>query len=387
MSWAADPRKNDLYFDYNATTPVAKPVRKAVELAMERDWGNPGSAHGRGEGARVALEAARADVAGFLGADADEIVFTSGGTESNNAVLLGIVPSLVDRGRHVVTTAVEHPSVLNPAIRLMESGFDVTFVNPDCTGVVPAEALIRTMRKDTVLVSVMLANNETGAIQPVEEIARAARERGIPSHTDAAQAAGKIPLDVRELGVDYLTVAGHKLYAPKGIGCLYIRRGAPFAPIFWGGGQERGRRPGTEPVPLAVGLGAACRLAGDGLHEEAGRLERLREILFAGLSGLGVPLVRHSPSGVKGLPNTLSVGFPGLAGPDILAGSHPLMASTGAACHDRSVSVSHVLAAMGVEREAALGTVRLSMGRWTTEDEVREAVDALGRGVREALRR
>jgi len=380
MSLTADPRENDLYFDYNATTPVANPVRMAVALAMERDWGNPGSAHGMGERAREALHVARAEVAALLGARPEEIVFTSGGTESNNTVLLGIVPGLADRGRHVVTTAIEHPSVLNPAIRLMELGYDVTFVNPDRTGVVQADSVARAMRPGTVLVSVMLANNETGAIQPVGEIARIARERGATVHTDAAQAVGKIPVNVAELGVDYLAVAGHKLYAPKGIGCLYIRRGAPFAPIFWGGGQEMGRRPGTEPVPLAVGLGAACRLVRDGLDEEGKRLERLREIMFSGLSGLGVPVVRHGPVGGT-IPNTLSVGFPGLVGSEILSRSLPLMASTGAACHDRSVSISHVLSAMGVERDAALGTVRLSMGRWTTEEDVHKAVEAIGRGV------
>lgn len=370
-----------LYLDYNATTPVAPSVREAVKDCLAETWGNPSSRHPHGQKAREALDTARCRLAGLIGADPTEIVFTSGGTESNNTVLLGIVPGLFSVKAHVVTTQIEHPSVLNPAIRLMGLGCDVTFVGVDRQGIVSPDAVEAALRPETVLVSVMLANNETGAIQPVSEIARRARARGVLVHTDAAQAVGKIPVDVRDLGVDYLTVAGHKLYAPKGIGALFVRKEAPFAPFLQGAGQEAGRRPGTEPVPVAVGLGEAARLAMEDLAGEAARLVRLRERLFDGILSLGRPVVRHGTPETT-LSNTLCVSFPGLIGTKILEGAAPLMASTGAACHDRTVAVSHVLSAMGVGREIALGTIRLSLGRWTRDEDIERAVEALDRGIR-----
>ncbi len=370
-----------LYMDYNATTPVAPSVRDAVTICLDETWANPSSGHPLGRKAREVLEAARTSMASLLKADSGEIVFTSGGTESNNAVLLGIVPGLFPAKAHVVTTQIEHPSVLNPAIRLMELGYEVTFVGVDRQGVVSPDAVDAALRPETVLVSVMLANNETGAVQPVGEIARRARARGVLVHTDAAQAIGKMSVDVRELDVDYLTVAGHKLYAPKGIGALFMRKGAPIAPFLYGSGQEAGRRPGTEPVPMAVGLGEAARLAGEDLAGEAARLVRLRERLFDGILSLRRPVVRHGTPKTT-LSNTLCVSFPGLIGAKILEEASPLMASTGAACHDRTVAVSHVLSAMGVDQEVALGTIRLSLGRWTRDADVERAVDALDRAIR-----
>jgi cysteine desulfurase len=377
-----DLGKNRLYLDYNATTPVATPVMDAIRRAMQYLWGNPSSTHGLGMAAKEALEAARVQAASLINARPGEIIFTSGGTESNNTVILGAAKAVSPGKRHLVTTGIEHPAVLNPAIHLMEEGWDVSFARVDGQGVVDPAEIKRVLRPDTAMVSVMFANNETGAIQPLEEIVRMAHEYDVPVHTDAAQAIGKISVDVQALGVDYLTIAGHKLYAPKGIGALFVRDGAPFGQILFGAGQETGRRPGTEPVPLAIGLGAACDFVQDGLEDEARRQSALRDRLFEGLSSQGYPLVRHGPVD-KTLPNTLSVAFAGMSGARILQVSQGLMASTGAACHESSVAVSHVLSAMGVERDVAMGTIRLSIGRFTTGDDIDNAVVV----INEALKR
>ncbi|MGQ9744511.1 MAG: cysteine desulfurase family protein [Dissulfurimicrobium sp.] len=375
-------KKNRLYFDYNATTPVATPVMDAIRHAMQYLWGNPSSMHCLGMAAKDALETARAQIASLINAMPGEIIFTSGGTESNNTVILGAAKAVSPGKRHLVTTSIEHPAVLNPAIHLMEEGWDVSFVRVDGQGVVDPAEIKRVLRPTTAMVSVMLANNETGAIQPLEEIVRMAHEYGVLVHTDAAQAIGKISVDVRALGVDYLTIAGHKLYAPKGIGALFVKSGAPFGQILFGAGQETGRRPGTEPVSLAIGLGVACAFVQDGLENEARRELALRDRLFDGLSALGYPLVRHGPAD-KTLPNTLSVAFVGMNGARILQVAEGLMASTGAACHESSVAVSHVLSAMGVQRDVAMGTIRFSVGRFTTEDDIDNAVVV----VNEALKR
>ncbi len=371
-----------IYMDYNGTTPVAPEVREKIARVLEHAWGNPSSSHSAGKAARTVLDKARAEVASVINASPDEVVFTSGGTESNNLVLLGIAPSIQGK-RHLVTSRIEHPSVMNPAIHLMEKGWDVSFVGVDSMGVVDVDELERAVRSDTALVSVMLANNETGVIQPLEEICRIAHRQGVPVHADAAQAIGKMPVDVKALGVDYLTVAGHKLYAPKGIGALFVKEGAPFGNLMFGAGQERGMRPGTEPVPLSAGLGAACSLVSQDLDEQISRLERLREMLFERLLlASGGSLVRHGDAD-NVLCNTLFVSFPGIIGNELLERCPGLMASTGAACHDRKVAVSHVLSAMNVEREIALGTVRFTIGRYTTEEELRRVSDM----VKDALQR
>lgn len=374
-------KKARLYLDYNATTPVATPVMDAIRHAMQHFWGNPSSTHSLGKAAKEALETARAQVASLINARPGEIVFTSGGTESNNNVILGVARAISSKKRHLVTTQIEHVAVLNPAIHLMEEGWDVSFVRVDSRGVVDPEEIKRALRPDTAIVSVMLANNEIGALQPLEEIVHIAHEYDIPVHTDAAQAIGKISVDVRALGVDYLTIAGHKLYAPKGIGALFVRDGAPFGRLLFGAGQESGRRPGTEPVPLAVGLGTACVFVQNDLESEAKRESLLRDRLFDGLLSLGHQLIRHGPLD-KTLPNTLSVAFVRLSGVQILQASQGLMASTGAACHESSVAVSHVLAAMGVEREIAMGTIRLSIGRFTTEDDIDSAILVIDKALK-----
>ncbi|TSA10472.1 MAG: cysteine desulfurase [Deltaproteobacteria bacterium] len=375
-----------IYLDYNATTPVDREVAAAMIPFIEEKWGNPGSSHQIGREARAAVEMARGQVAGLLKCSPQEVVFTSGGTESNNAVLKGVAWALRKKGRHVITSRIEHPSILQPAIFLMENGWEVTFLPVDSYGMVDPDDVRRALRKDTVLVSIMHANNETGTIQPVAEIGAMTRERGVYFHSDAAQSVGKVETYVEDMGVDFLTVAGHKVYAPKGIGALYIREGAALEPLLHGAGQEGGRRAGTENVILAAALGAACEIAGRCLHDDADRQMRLRDQLFDGI-------VSEIPDAVlnghkdKKLSNTLNIAFPGLVGGEILAGIPGLCASTGAACHDRSVTLSHVLAAMGVPKEVGMGAIRLTVGRYTTEEEIHQAASWIVAAVKKTKRR
>jgi cysteine desulfurase len=368
---------SEIYLDYNATTPVAKPVQEEINSALKEKWGNPSSGHRFGQVAKRALEYARAQVASLLNADPAEILFTSGGTESNNIAITGVCQAMSGKGRHIITTRIEHPSIMNPCLHLLEQGWNVSFIKVNSQGVVDPVEVERALRPDTVMVSVMLANNETGAIQPVAAISQLARKRGVLIHTDAAQAVGKIPVDVKNLGADYLSIAGHKLYAPKGIGALYCRTGAPLGRIMFGAGQEQGLRPGTEPVPLAVGLGAACNFVARDIKAEAEREACLRDKLYTELSKLGHPIIRHGDP-ENTIPNTLSISFIGKNGAEILAQAPEIMASTGAACHDRAIKVSHVLAAMGVSPEVAFGTLRLSLGRGTTESDIEIAVQTIG---------
>ncbi len=368
---------NSVYLDYNGTTPVAPEVRDVITRVMTSKWGNPSSGHAEGRKAKEVLERARARLASAINAAPEEIIFTSGGTESNNTVLLGVCPALSEHGRHLITTRIEHPSVLNPCIHLMEQGWDVTFAGVDSAGRVDTREITEAITPSTALISVMLANNETGVIQPVDQICRAAAEHGIPVHTDAAQALGKMNVDVKKLGVDFLTVAGHKLYAPKGIGALYVKKGTAWGNLMFGAGQEHGMRPGTEPVPLAAGLGEACRLVTGDLSERSGTMRTLREKLFQLLDAASDRrIVRYGePENV--LCNTLLVSFPGRIGGEILNACPGLMASTGAACHDRQVAVSHVLAAMHVPRDTAAGTIRFTLGRYTTEDDIKTAAELI----------
>ena len=363
-----------IYLDYNATTPVLPEVLEEFRLWAVEEFGNPGSGHLYGQRAREALSAARRRVAALISARPEEVVFVSGGTEANNLALLGTV--LPRGGGHVLVSAVEHPSVLAPARRLAELGFSVETIPVDGGGYVDPGEVRRRLRADTVLVSVMLANNETGALQPVKEIARICREAEVLFHTDAAQAVGKIPVSVREIGCDLLTLAGHKMYAPKGIGALYVREGVKLSPILFGGGQEGGLRPGTEPVALAAALGRAAEIALQDLPEEAERQRHLRERLWEGLREIFPRAVRHADP-ERTLPNTLSVSFPGLSGAEVLTRVPGICATTGAACHDRSEAVSHVLSAMGVPPEVARGTVRFSLGRFTTPEEIDRALKIL----------
>ena len=371
-----------IYLDYNATTPIAGEVSEAMMPFILENFGNPSSSHAMGKQAKAALEKARSQVAGLLGCDSGEVIFTSGGSESNNAVLKGAAQSLKTQGRHIVTTEIEHPAIMNPCVFLMENGYDVTFIPVDRYGLVDPDDIKGAIREDTLLISVMHANNETGTIQPIEEVGKIAGERGVLFHTDAAQSVGKIKTDVLQLGVDFLTIAGHKLYAPKGVGALYIRSGVEITPLIHGAGQEMGKRAGTENIILSVGLGAACELAMKGIEKEKARLASLRNRLHQSIiSSVPGAILNGHPE--KRLPNTLNISLPNANGGAVLEEIPDLCASTGAACHDRSVSLSHVLAAMGVSKETGMGAIRLTLGRYTTEAEIDQAADWLVKKAKE----
>ncbi|MBW2310225.1 MAG: cysteine desulfurase [Deltaproteobacteria bacterium] len=373
-----------IYLDYNATTPIAQEVAEAMMPYITEDFGNPSSAHFLGARAREALENAREQVCNLLGCDRDEIIFTGGGTESNNMVLKGVAWTLREKGRHIITTRIEHPSIMNTALFLVDNEYDVTFLPVDEFGTVAPDEVKRAVRGDTILITVMHANNETGTIQPIAEISGLAKEHGILFHTDAAQSIGKIDTRVGDLGVDLLTVAGHKLYAPKGVGALYIRKGVEIEPILHGGGQERGLRSGTENMILSVGLGKACELIQGNLSNEIPRIKKLRDRLYEQIASAVPEAVVHGHPEQR-LPNTLFISFPGMVGEEILKGIPDLCASTGAACHDQTVSLSHVLGAMGVTKEVGMGAVRLSLGRPSTEDEVDQAARLIIEAVNKVL--
>jgi cysteine desulfurase len=361
-----------IYLDYNATTPIHPEVKRAMLPFLEEKFGNPSCSYTLGKEAKKAVETARQQVADFINAQPEEIIFTSGGTESNNTVFKGVLLALKEKGRHVITTQIEHPSVLNPALFMESLGFEVSFVPPNKDGLIEPEVIKKHIKKDTVLISVMHANNETGTIQPIAEISKIAKEHEIVFHTDAAQSLGKIEVDVQALGVDLLTIAGHKLYAPKGIGALYVRKGTPFLPCMHGAGQEMGKRAGTENVAYIVGLGKACEILKKKLKgKENLHLARLRDRLWEGIKDLEVVRFSHPD---YCLPNTLYVGFRGLIGEEVLKAMPAICASTGAACHSGQVSLSHVLSAMGVTPEVGKGAVRFSVGYPTTEEEIEEAI-------------
>ncbi len=361
-----------IYLDYNATTPIDPRVAEAMGPFLTGGFGNPSSTHFEGRKAKAALEAAREQVAGCLGCRPGEVVFTSGGSESNNLAIRGVIEAR--GGGHVVTSAVEHPAVLEVVRALEAEGrIELTVVGVDRRGRVDPAAAVDALRDDTVLVSLMLANNEVGTLQPVREVAEACRARGVAVHTDAAQAVGKIPVDVADLGVDMLSVAGHKLYAPKGIGALYLRDGVRIVPQIRGAGHERGLRAGTENVLLAVGLGTACELARSEVEAEAPRLTTLRDRLVALIEAGFAEVVEHGDSANR-LPNTASVAFPGIEAATLLRElGDEVAASAGAACHADGVHASHVLDAMGIDADLARATIRLSVGRFTTTAEVERA--------------
>ncbi len=363
-----------VYFDYNATTPVAPEVLAAMMPFLTGSFGNPSSSHALGRQAHAAVERARAEVAGLIGAEPDEILFTGGGTEANNLAIRGSLAT--DDHRAIVTTAIEHPAT-EECCRLHEAaGRVVRRVAAGPDGIVRAADMAKAIDRDAGLVTVILAQNEIGTVQPVTDISALARSAGALLHTDAAQAVGKLPVDVRELGVDLLSIAGHKLNAPKGIGALFIRRGVAVRPLLVGGGQERGIRPGTENVPYIVGLGAACALAGERLTHRRGMLAALSQRLLTGLRETvpGLVLVGDPE---RRLPNTLNILFPGLSGRRLLETCPAVMASVGSACHADSEEPSAILTALGFERAAALGAVRLSLGWDSTPEDIDTAITEL----------
>ncbi len=363
-----------IYLDHNATTPILPEVVEAMLPYLREHFGNPSSGHAYGQRARQAVERAREQVAALVGAAPSEIVFTSGGTEANNLAIRGA--TALSPRRHVVTSVVEHPATANPCRLLEIQGFDVTWLPVDGTGRVRAADVRKAVGDGTALVTLMHANNETGTLQPVAEIAEAVHAAGALLHTDAAQSAGKVRVRVGELGADLLSVAGHKLYGPKGVGALYVRDGVALEPVLWGAGHERGLRPGTENVASIAGLGAACAAATASLDEEAARVLALRDGLWSSL-GERIPGLALNGHPELRLPNTLNVRFPGVLGSAVLAAAPGIAASTGAACHAGGESASAVLLAMGLSADEALGAVRLSLGRGTTAADVRRAAEML----------
>jgi cysteine desulfurase len=377
-----------IYLDYNATTPIDPAVLDAMLPFLREHYGNPSSTHAYGKTTHDAVETARAQVAGLIGAHPDEIVFTGGGTEASNHAIKGAVYARMSgffarwfTSPHIITSAIEHPATLQPCAFLRKLGCKITSLGVDRYGSVDDYAVEAAIGGNTTLVSIMHANNEVGTIQPIRAISQFARARGVLVHTDAAQSLGKVPVDVNELGVDLLTIAGHKLYAPKGIGALYVRRGVKIESFIHGAGHEGGRRAGTENVPYIVGLGKACEIikANPALGHRA---KELRDRLYDRLhQSLGDKVVVNGHPDQR-LPNTLNLNFLGHVGAEFLQKLPEIAASTGSACHEGSVTQSPVLCAMGVPPEIGKGAVRLSVGRFTTEDEVDRAADAMIRIAR-----
>lgn len=365
---------NEIYLDYNASTPVAPPVAAVMQTAMEGAFGNPSSLHWAGTPARTMVETARQQVADLLGCAAGEIIFTSGGSESNNLALKGLYFARQHTGAHIITTRIEHPAIVEPCRFLERLGARITWLPVDSAGCIDPEDLRKAIAVDTQLISVMHANNEVGTIQPISDCSGIAREHGIVFHTDAAQSIGKIPTRVDELGVDLLTIAGHKIYAPKGIGALYVRNGIELEPLIHGAGHEHGLRAGTESALLTAALGKACELASD-LSEVAG-IQTLRDRFWVALQqnfGDRVVLNGHA----ERLPNTLNVSFPGRVGAEILEKMPGVAAATGSACHAERVELSPVLKAMGVSEEIGAGAIRFSLGRATSRQQVDTVVARL----------
>ncbi|HXJ96849.1 MAG TPA: cysteine desulfurase NifS [Terriglobia bacterium] len=375
-----------IYLDNNATTPVAPEVAEAMRPYLAEGFGNASSVHWFGQRAREAVEKAREQVARLINAPPAEIVFTSGGTESDNAAVFGVVdgvrPRTLSGPKHVITTSIEHPAVLYSARALERRGIHVSFVPVSPAGVVDPSEIESAVRPETILITVMLANNEIGTLQPVEEISRLAQERQIAFHTDAVQAVGKVPVDVEKLGVDLLALSAHKLYGPKGVGALYVRKGTRLEPFMHGGHHERDRRPGTENVAGIVGLGAAAELAQRLLAEDASRLAALRDRLEAGILAR-VENVRVNSNPAHRQPNTLNVTFDGIKGESLVMALdlEGVACSTGSACASGSIEPSYVLTALGLSADDARSSIRLSLGRYNTEADVDVALDVIPRVV------
>ena len=362
-----------IYLDYNATTPIDPAVAEAMLPYVHGLFGNPSSGHSFGLAAREGVDAARRQVAGMLGCSEDDLIFTSGGTEANNHAIKGVVGAYRHRGSHIITSAVEHPAVTEVCRFLEGQGCRTTYLPVDEYGMVDPQQVEDAITPETVLVTIMHANNEVGTIQPIAEIAEIAHRHGVLVHSDCAQSIGKIPVKVDDLGVDLLSVAGHKLYAPKGIGALYIRPGVQLEKFMHGANHEGNRRAGTENIILMAGLGRACELIERNLADYEAHMAAMRDRLERGLLASGHD-ARVNGHPTQRLPNTCSIGFRGREADSILAGLPTVAASAGAACHSDRVELSHVLEAMRVPTEYAMGTLRLTVGRYTTEDEIDRAI-------------
>ena len=368
---------NPVYLDYNATTPIAPEVADEMLPYIRTHFGNPSSSYALGEITNAAVEKARVQVAELIGALPEEIIFTSGGTESNNHAIRGIALANQEKGKHIITSAIEHPAVTEVCNYLASLGWEITYLPVDSYGVVNASDVEKAVRRDTVLITVMHANNEVGTIQPIEEIGAIAKKNNIVFHTDAAQSIGKIETDVKKLEVDLLTIAGHKLYAPKGIGALYVKNGIHVQNLMFGASQEKGFRPGTENVPYIVALGKACELAQHDFDKNKSHMFEMRERLLSGLQNRGLALKLNTD--LKNcLPNTLSVSFENVESHTLVSTvSKEVCISTGSACHADSIEISSVLKAMNTDLSIAASTVRISTGKYTTPKEIDRAVQSI----------
>jgi len=373
--------KKPIYLDYNGTTPIDPEVIEAMRPYLETEFGNPSSSHWYGIKPKKAVGKAREQVAGILNCSPSEVIFTSGGTESNNHAILSMAQGLQNKGNHIITSSFEHPAVFEVCGHLARHGFEITYLPVSKEGLVDPADVEKAIQKSTILISIMHANNEVGTVQPLSDIGSVAREHGVALHTDAAQSVGKIPIDVQQLGVDLLSVAGQKVYAPKGIGALYVRAPLEMENFCFGAGQEKGRRAGTENVMGIVGLGKACEIAQRGLEKNMARMKYLRDRLHQGLLSrmANIQLNGHQE---QRLPNTASISFKGLEANRILEEIDlTVAASAGAACHADTVELSHVLIAMGVPVEWAKGTLRFSVGKMTTEAEIDKAIRVVAEAV------
>ena len=371
---------NPIYLDYNASTPVDPRVLDEMLPYLKNKYGNPSSSHPYGVALKAGIEQARERVAALLGCKASEIIFTSGATESNNMVIKGIAKA-AGKGKHFITSQIEHPAVLEPCRNLARFAYTVTYLPVDKYGMVDPADLEKAITPNTALVTIMHSNNEVGTIQDIKALSRIASARNVLFHTDAAQSVGKVRVDVVDLGVDFLTVAGHKFYAPKGIGALYIKNGRTLLPMMHGAGHERGLRPGTENAAFIVGMGAACKVASEIMATEGPRQIKLGQRLFDGLkrTGLKVHLNGHLE---KKLPNTWNISFEGFDSIAVMEALTGIAVSPGAACHGSTVNASHVLVAMGTDTALARGAIRFSLGRETTEAEIDEVVEKLKRNLK-----
>ncbi len=363
-----------IYLDYNGTTPIDPEVVKAMLPFLETEFGNPSSSHWYGLSAKNAVNKAREQVAGILNCTPAEIIFTSGGTESNNHAIRGAAMTMRDKGNHIITSAIEHPAVLEVCRYLEKHGFETSYLPVDEEGLVRTEDVRAAIRPETILITIMQANNEVGTVQPIEEIAAIAHENNIVMHTDAAQSVGKISTDVHHLDADMLSIAGHKVYAPKGIGALYVRQTLEIENFCYGAGQEMGKRAGTENVLEIAGLGKACEIASRDFRKNRDSMVNLRYLLQKGLKE-NLPDIKINGHPERILPNTLSVSFKNLAANHMLERMNDRIAlSAGAACHSEGTRISHVLEAMHIPVEWAKGTLRFSLGRMTTKEEIESAV-------------